>query len=484
MDEEKNPKINQDGALEPHSRPDLAPKPEPEPEARPEAVSEPKSKQEPEPKQGPRPEAEKKTSPAQPDFHKIMDSMFVLPGKSNPSDKGQAVKNSLFAKTDAAIKGAVLKEKLALIPSRFRFGKTRPVVNTGLDIGISAVKCATFSCVNSAYKLVNLDIEEIPHENFESASRTEAIKDNLKKLRSRHALEGKLFVSTALPNMLVEFMYLPMMPPDELDKAIRWEAKEKLLIDEANYAIDYLVLGEENVSQQAHKRVLFFGAPRKDILDNYDILSSLGLQPQAIRPGFLAAFQAFEDKTLWREDEAVGFLDIGAGTSQFSIICRGYVNFNRRFNVSGDSTTRSIADYCRVSYEEAERAKRMFGMSKMALEEDRKEGGISATPPVRISHAIGLHMDQLITEMQHTFSYFSLEVSNTAINKMDRLILTGGGASMSGICDFFKSRLNLPVETVNPFNYIESELKDGDQKQLLLNEGARFAATVGLATRV
>jgi type IV pilus assembly protein PilM len=277
-------------------------------------------------------------------------------------------------------------------------------------------------------------------------------------------------------------MYLPEMPQEEIDKAVRWEAKEKLLVEEESYIIDYVVLGEVKSAQQAQKEILFFSVPKKEIMDSYGLVSTLGLRIAAIRPGFLAAFQGLDNKSVWGENEVAGFLDIGAGSTQFSIISEGYVRFNRRFNISGDSITRSLADYCRVSYEEAERDKRSIGMSRMALEEDRKDGGVSTQPLVRISHAVGLHLDQLITEIQHTFNYYALQISSSPISKIDRLIITGGGASMKGIAEFFKNRLNIPVDVPNPLSYIKSGM-EGQAITRYLDSGPRFSAAIGLAQR-
>tara|TARA_B100000315_G_C14533181_1_gene567180 strand:+ start:45 stop:1304 length:1260 start_codon:yes stop_codon:yes gene_type:complete len=412
------------------------------------------------------------------DLNKLMHSLFS--SKNKPAEVYSSFKNSLFNKTG-------LLEKKEFIKRFFNLSKLSRKSDsfiTGLDIGTSAVKSALFSFDGaSSLQLVDLDMEEISHEDFQSPGRLELIRDKVMKMQARNSLRGKVVVSIPLPELLVELMYLPVMPQEDLDKAVRWEAREKLLVDEESYITDYIALGEVMTSQQAQQEILFFSIPRKHVLDNYQVLSGLGLQITAIRPSFLAIIQGFEDKSLWREDEVVGLLDIGAGSSTFSIISGGCLHFNRCFNISGDSITRSIADYCRVSYEEAERQKRDIGMSKMALEEDRKEGGVSDQPLVRISHSMGLYLDQLITEIQHTSDYFLLQVSSAPFSKMSRLILSGGGAAIKGIADFFKSRLNIPVDTPDPFNYIQLQSADLAQKQFS-GSSVRFAAAIGLGQKL
>jgi len=416
------------------------------------------------------------------DLNKLMASIFARKKESGPN--GEGPKNSLFNRTEAAIKKISIKELFKKPPFFLAsFSKKSPSFITGLDIGVSGIKSALYKCEGvSPMRLVSLDIEEIPHEDFYSAARMDSVKSKIKKMQARSSIKGEVILSLPLPNLLVESMSLPVMPQEELDRAIRWEAKDKLLIDEDTYVIDYLLLGEVSVGQQVRKEILFFSIPKKDITDNYQAFAELGMRIKAIRPGFLAAIQGFENRSIWSKDELAGVLDIGASSSRFLIITGNCVHFNRSFNVSGDSITNSIADYCRISYEEAEKTKREVGVSKMVLEEDRKEGGISDQPLVRISHAAGLHLDKLITEIQHTVDYYNYEISGGTSSKMNRLILSGGGAAMSGIADFFKGRLNITVDIPDPLNLMKVGSKDLKNIQVS-NNNLRFATAIGLAER-
>ncbi len=422
-----------------------------------------------------------KQIPCAHDFQDMMASIFRA-FKDGAEGENPAEANSLFGKTENKTGEKLLNRLIRRVNPAVLLAKKPSLFSTGLDIGTSSIKSVIISYESAKPQLASLDCEEIPHDDFESAGRPEIIKECLKKMLSRRAIKGDPFVSIPLPNLLVETLYLPVMPANELDKAIRWEAKEKLMVDEESSIIDYICLEEINVAQQAQKEILFFSTPKKEIMDNYRMLSSFGVRPQAIRPSFLASFQAFENKSAWGADETVAFLDIGAGSTKFSVIARGYIRFNRIIDFSADSMTRSISDYCRISYEEAEASKREIGMSRMALEEDRKDSSVAAEPRVRISHALGLHLDQLITEIQHSFNYYSLQVSPVAVNKIDRMIITGGGSSVKGLCEFFRSRLNIPVEIPNPFNYLK--LKAGAANRAdFLNTGPRFAAALGLAQK-
>jgi Tfp pilus assembly PilM family ATPase len=89
----------------------------------------------------------------------------------------------------------------------------------------------------------------------------------------------------------------------------------------------------------------------------------------------------------------------------------------------------------------------------------------------------------LITEIQQTSDYFFLQVSNAALSKMSRLILSGGGASTKGITDFFKGRLNIPVDIPDPLSYIQLQ-SAGLVQEKFAGGSHRFATAIGLAQKL
>jgi ABC-type transport system substrate-binding protein len=66
--------------------------------------------------------------------------------------------------------------------------------------------------------------------------------------------------------------------------------------------------------------------------------------------------------------------------------------------------------------------KRKFGISQMALEEDRQESGHAKEERVRVSHALGLYLDKLVAEIEQSYRYFASERGRTEAQKIDRLM--------------------------------------------------------------
>jgi Tfp pilus assembly PilM family ATPase len=134
-----------------------------------------------------------------------------------------------------------------------------------------------------------------------------------------------------------------------------------------------------------------------------------------------------------------------------------------------------------VDYNEAERMKRQYGVSKMALEEDRHETGHTAEDRVRVAHALGLHLEQLVAELEASFRYFAFELGGTDAQRMDRLILTGGGGLLKSLPEFLTSRLSVPVSVADPLRSMRVDPVVGQLLQSGWNQ--RVAVALGLASR-
>ena len=125
--------------------------------------------------------------------------------------------------------------------------------------------------------------------------------------------------------------------------------------------------------------------------------------------------------------------------------------------------------------------KRQYGISKMALEEDRHETGHESDHRVKVSHALGLHLEQLVAEIEHSFRYFAFELGGTQAERMDRLLITGGGGLLKYLPEFLEGRLSLPVQMVDPLKGLE--VVPAVQQQLESGWAQRLAVAIGLALR-
>lgn len=352
----------------------------------------------------------------------------------------------------------------------------------GVDLGHASVKVVRIEADHGrGPQVTGVAVEDFSAEVGEGPAWEQAVQEAIRAVQQRGLMSGPVVMGFHHLDSLVEFVRLPKMPPPELEKAILWEAREKFSLTPEKMVIRHLVLGETAVEGQPQTDLLVVAAPKEPILSRWRILSDLGLKVAAAEPVGLAAFYALAGDELWKPEELVGVLEIGLKVSHLSFVRGDAVRFTRAFPVGGDSFTRSIADYCQLEYGDAERLKRQYGISKMALEEDRQQTGHEADDRVRISHALGLHLEQLVAEIEQSFRYFTYALGGSEAQRMDRLLVTGGGGLLKYLAEFLNTRLSIPVEAADPLRHLE--VAPEVREQLVPGLAQRLSVPVGLALR-
>lgn len=360
-----------------------------------------------------------------------------------------------------------------------RSGRQAGIV--GVDVGHTAVKVVRLEPLDGSYRITAAQIRNLEIGVSEELAREALVKQHLQALKNDGFLSGPVVVNFHHQDSIVESIRLPKMPADELGQAVIWEAQERLSLKPDKSIIRYIVNGEATVEGRAQLEMLLIGAPKEPLMASWRSLAEMGVKVVAMEPSSLAAFYPLLRQNLWKPTEVVGHLEIGAKISHLSFIRDGAVRFNRSFPMGGDTVTQAIADYCQKEFAEAERLKREFGISKMALEEDRHEAGHEGEDRVKVSHALGLHLEQLVAEIEHSYRYFAFELGGTDAQHMDRLLITGGGGLLKYLPDFLNSRLSVPVEVVDPLRGLE--MAPALKEELEPGSSQRLGAALGLALR-
>ncbi|MBI2496196.1 MAG: pilus assembly protein PilM [Candidatus Omnitrophica bacterium] len=427
-----------------------------------------------------------------PDLGKVFDRLFA-----RRLDRPLVAGHALFQQqaADGAAAASPAAGGSATVPSKWATAQwlprlvavvkaLRPKQGTavvGMDFGASAIKLVRVERASGEPQVVGVACEEYP-PHAEGKAQEEFLQDRLKEFKRQGFLDGQLVLGLGNPQVAIELVTLPKMPGADLGRAIVWEAKERLGADAGSHSIRHLVVGETTVDGQTQQEILIIAAPRGDIIPQWRAFSAQGYRVTAVEPGILASIAACEAAGVWRPQEFIGILEIGRRNSTLSFLLQGAARFVRSFPIAGDSITQSIVDYCQTDYDTAETQKREIGLSQMALEEDRRVSGHEADPRVRVSHALGLYLERLAAELDHSLRYFTYELGQAKDRRLDCLYLVGGGALLKNLAAFLSSRLSARVEVVDPFQ--RCAMTDQARQQLQVRtHGTRLASALGLALR-
>lgn len=298
----------------------------------------------------------------------------------------------------------------------------------GVDIGTSNIKIAqvshgdqpildTYGIVNSPYQLAGKSDEVIISQ----------VAKMLKTLAEKANVTTNRCV-LSLPNSAVftSVIQLPKMNEKELSSAVEFEAKKYVPLQLSDIDLSWTT-----ISQSADDKTLniLLTAVPKQVTANYiKVFSLAGFEPEVGEIEALALIRALVGSA----PVSCVIIDIGARSTGLNIIEKGFLRLSRNLNLGGDTITTKISQSLNISPARAEQFKKDFGVSGTAF----------------IPETIRPILNLIKTEVRQL-----LTIYQSKNEKIDKIILVGGGANLPSISGFFDD-LGIPVELGAPLKSV------------------------------
>jgi type IV pilus assembly protein PilM len=341
----------------------------------------------------------------------------------------------------------------------------------GLDIGSSSVKAVelTFKGRSGDFELSALGVAPLPSEAIvqgaflNSSAISEAIREAVAQSKTRTK-----YVAAAVSghSVIVKKVSLPEMSRDELDEQIRWEAEQYIPFDVNEVNLDFQIL---NSSATEGQMDVLLVAAKKDLIDDYmQVISEAGLIPAVIDVAAFAVENAYEANYGSSRDAVVALVNIGAQVVNINILNNGSPAFTRDITTAGNQYTEEIQKALSISFEEAERIK----LGGRGVEDSQE------VVPQEVEQAMRSVTETVIGEISRSLDFFA---ATTADSRIQKVLLSGGGAKVAGFAQAFQERTGLPVEIMNPLaRMVPSSKFDADYIEEM---APSLGVGVGLAMR-
>lgn len=311
-----------------------------------------------------------------------------------------------------------------------------------LDYGASKIVLAEFNVKDPAMPtLVGCVVR-----NIEDASKTEISFSNLVEegVLNEMMVEGgfkpsPLLVLLSGQTVFQRFVKFPRLPDDKLNKMIFDEAEQNLPFPIDNVEWDYQIMDSDD-SAEIDALIV---AVKKDISHEIgECATKMGLDLEKIDAAPLALYNAV--KYNYPDlDGCTMALDMGSRSTNLVFIEGNHI-FVRNIMIGGNTITAEIAKSFGISFEEAEDLKRKKGFVALggtfALPDDEEADKMSK---IIRNVATRLHM-----EINRSINFYRSQQNGAAPTKV---LLTGGGALLRGVEIFFKEKMNIEVDYLNPF---------------------------------
>lgn len=225
----------------------------------------------------------------------------------------------------------------------------------------------------------------------------------------------------------------PEMSAKELSQAIVFQAQQYIPIPLSEVAIDWLKVGElEDEKGFKKQQVLLIAVPQEQIRKYKKIFGTLGLNLKSLEIESLSLARAL----VGNDSVPTIIIDIGSRSTNIVFVEKGHLKFNSQTDFAGFSLTQAVSNG--------------LGINPIRAEELKKSRGIVGTgPDYELSTIMIPFLDVIINEVKK--AWFNYENQFPRAPKIERAILSGGGANLLGIEKYFEKNLGIPTVKAAPF---------------------------------
>jgi type IV pilus assembly protein PilM len=347
------------------------------------------------------------------------------------------------------------------------FGSAFRPPMVGLDIGSSAVKAVVLKRVRAGWSLVAAGESPLPEGSVvdgttaEPTVVSEAVDTLFGSLRLRRARVAAALSGHAV---IVKRLSLPSMSQAELAEAIPWEAEQYIPFDLSEVQLDYQVVNHADAAKTSLD-VLLVAAKRDRIDERAGVIAQTGRRPAVIDIEAFALANAYEMNYPERTDALAALIHIGRGVTIVCLLEKGEPAFTRDISIGGQVHVDALVrEFGHLGVDALSARRILHGQFPSDLSEEQ------VSPVLREASA------QLVLEVRKTFDFYR---ATAPVEKLSRIVLSGGAYQAVGLVDLLASEFGAPVDVFDPFRRVAKPSRAIGADV----DGPAYAVAVGLALR-
>ncbi|MDD3086109.1 MAG: type IV pilus assembly protein PilM [Candidatus ainarchaeum sp.] len=366
----------------------------------------------------------------------------------------------------------IIADGLASLKNSFSSGGDKNQA-LGVDIGSSSIKVVQLKkkggrAVLETYGVISLGPYGGTSVGALTSLKTEDIARALKDVMKESNVTTKSSI-LSIPS-LASLIFLVTLPgavkESELKNIIPIEARKYIPVPISEVTLDWFVIPNEDEMQEndspsnikRNREVLVVAIHNETLTQYREILKQTDLESDAFE------MEIFSNIRSTFNNELAPFLivDFGASKTKVSIVESGVVKVFHVVNRGSHDISRNISQALGMTFEEAEKLKRMVGLDA------------SVNPEVE--KIIRLAVNYIFTDINSiVFAYQKKYNKN-----ISKVFLSGGGSLLKGLLEAARENFRVEVFYSNPFSKTEAP---AFLEPVLENSGPEFAVAVGLALR-
>ncbi len=315
----------------------------------------------------------------------------------------------------------------------------------GVDIGTTSIKIVELEEVNGRPFLKNYGLlESYGHlDRQNNVIQTSSLKmidtDTSRFLAGLlHELHTKIIDALgSLPTFLTftALLDVPAMSPEETAEAIAFQARSLVPLPIADVTIDWLGVGDyEDEKGLRKQQILLISVPNAEVKNYERVFKAAGLSLKSLEIDGMSLARIL---TTGDKSQSL-ILDIGARSTTLAVAQNGVLKYSGQTDFGSSSLTQAISNGLGINIHRAEELKKQRGL--------KGTGG-----EYELSTLMVTYLDVILNEGKRLKDNYEKNYRG----KIQKVILSGGGAGLIGLEEYTAQYFGLPVAKANPWNLVD-----------------------------
>lgn len=294
-----------------------------------------------------------------------------------------------------------------------------------------------------------------------------AVAESLRNLVNDHCLRGRSVVACLESDELtVETVRLPQLPPEEIAKAVHWEASERLTIPIEQAEVRHLLVGEVRQENTVKQEVILVACARDVIRRRLKILESAGLAPVGMDIAPCAFLRSLHRAQGTSDTVRTAYLYCSESSSTVMFAEGRRILFLKSIAMGGQQFDAAVAQTLGVDSTVANQMRsEVFAARSLDGENEIHRS---------IIEALRACFEAIIEEVELCLRYHKVTFRG---RPLDGLVMSGS-ESAPWLAEYFCERVGLPCIPVSPLDGIP-----GANSQSIHQRSGRWATPLGLAMK-
>lgn len=334
----------------------------------------------------------------------------------------------------------------------------KPVV--GIDISPTYIKLMgvdTKKWLVTTYGSISVDPAKL-QESLNGSS--DYLTVQLKELVSKNIV-GKFSTRYAVVSIPTNRTYsrsinIPVSTTKKMDGAIQLEAEQYIPVPLSELNVSYEIITKDKETAD----VLMSAAPKKVVDSVVTACNNAGFTTLMVEPSINSVARLI---TLTEEGHLpTVIVDIGAANTDIAVLDKK-IRATGGTQVGGNTFTVDISKKLNTSLESAHQLKVLNGLNVSPKQ-------------VKIKSALKPSLDQIVLEIKKIIRYYNERIASE--QKIEQVIIVGGGSNIPGLGDYFTDQLTMPVRIASPWQVLNFGKLAQPSKQFK----SRYITVAGLAS--